>query len=86
MEQLALNRNDLVLAKQHDNDINTDLSKEHAPDQRHQQLQTLEAQFRRSVVHTVAMSPSLANPIVLYDLPSRPPCKAWSLNPWKSKI
>lgn len=23
--------------------------------------------------------------ITLFDLPSRAPCKCWSLNPWKSK-
>jgi hypothetical protein len=22
--------------------------------------------------------------IILYDLPSKPPCQSWSLNPWKS--
>lgn len=24
--------------------------------------------------------------ITLYDLPSKPPCKAWSLNPWKTRF
>ncbi|KAK9779697.1 putative Glutathione S-transferase [Seiridium cardinale] len=26
-----------------------------------------------------------SEPIVLFDLPSKAPCKCWSLNPWKSK-
>ncbi|KAK4182722.1 hypothetical protein QBC35DRAFT_143982 [Podospora australis] len=26
------------------------------------------------------------NEIVLFDLPSRPPCKSWSLNPWKTRF
>ncbi|KAK3678884.1 hypothetical protein LTR78_001337 [Recurvomyces mirabilis] len=28
----------------------------------------------------------MANEIVLYDLPSRPPSHAWSLNPWKARL
>ncbi|KAF2706658.1 hypothetical protein K504DRAFT_384821 [Pleomassaria siparia CBS 279.74] len=24
--------------------------------------------------------------VILYDLPSKPPCKSWSLNPWKSRM
>lgn len=24
--------------------------------------------------------------VVLYDLPSREPCKCWSLNPWKTRL
>ncbi|KAK4672229.1 hypothetical protein QC763_101290 [Podospora pseudopauciseta] len=24
--------------------------------------------------------------VILFDLPSQPPCKAWSLNPWKTRL
>ena len=26
------------------------------------------------------------NEIILYDLPSKDPCKSWSLNPWKTRL
>ncbi|XXH06026.1 histone deacetylase [Hypoxylon texense] len=28
----------------------------------------------------------MPNEIVFFDLPSKPPCKAWSLNPWKTRL
>ena len=28
----------------------------------------------------------MAQEIVLYDLPSKDPCKSWSLNPWKTRL
>ncbi|KAK3936413.1 hypothetical protein QBC46DRAFT_395128 [Diplogelasinospora grovesii] len=27
-----------------------------------------------------------SNQIILFDLPSKPPCSAWSLNPWKTRL
>ncbi|KAI4869710.1 putative glutathione S-transferase [Hypoxylon rubiginosum] len=28
----------------------------------------------------------MSNEIVFFDLPSKPPCKSWSLNPWKTRL
>lgn len=28
----------------------------------------------------------MSEPIIFYDLPSKAPCRAWSLNPWKTRL
>ncbi|KAI1858503.1 uncharacterized protein JN550_012550 [Neoarthrinium moseri] len=28
----------------------------------------------------------MSQPVILFDLPSRDPCKCWSLNPWKTRL
>jgi hypothetical protein len=33
-----------------------------------------------------SLATKMSGTVTLYDLPSKDPCKAWSLNPWKSKV